>query len=263
MPSARRKFRSSRVPRGQDRLGVELHALRRARSRGACAMISPSAVARGEHEARRAAARRRPASGSASASNWLAEAGEQPGSSCHDLHRPVLPCIEPRRAHDACRRTPRPMHWCPRQTPRIGTRPARRSISVDRDAGLVRRAGPGRDDEVRRAACAATSSAVELVVRGTRRRAAPSSAEALGEVVGERVVVVDQEHARGHRPYAPVSRQVDGALQRGHLVDALLVLELGHRVGHHAAAGLQRTTPSRITIVRSAMHVSIAPPKPM
>ena len=42
------------------------------------------------------------------------------------------------------------MHWWPRQTPRSGIAGANRVDDVVGDPRLQRRAGPGRDDQVRR-----------------------------------------------------------------------------------------------------------------
>ena len=84
---------------GQDRLGVELHALAPASSRWRTPMISSSQVFARDLERRRAAtpARRR-ASGSASPTNGFGRPANRPFSSWKIFE--VLPCMTLRRAHD-------------------------------------------------------------------------------------------------------------------------------------------------------------------
>ena len=87
-----------------------------------------------------------------------------------------------------------PMHWCPRQTPRIGTcRPNARMISLETPAwsGVH---GPG---EMTMAVGATASPPRPASISSLRRTttSAPELAEVLYQVVGERVVVVDhQDH---------------------------------------------------------------------
>src|SRR3954464_2087196 len=87
------------------------------------------------------------------------------------------------------------MHWWPRQTPRIGTQAPNRSIDGVADAGLVRRAGAGGDDDV--GGCQSLDRGeVERVVAHDEALVA-ELADVAGEVPDEAVVVVDQED---HQP---------------------------------------------------------------
>ena len=103
------------------------------------------------------------------------------------------------------------------------------------------------------------ASALRLVRRRSRRCAArppprPSSPNRCAEVVGERVVVVDRAGSS-----RCASASVDRRLERGELVQALLVLGRRVGVGDDPAARLQVARRRRAgTIVRIAMHVSSA-----
>ena len=56
-------------------------------------------------------------------------------------------------------------------------------------------------------------------------------------------------------------RTLDGADHRGRLVAHLLLLGLGHRVGHDPGPGLDIATPPEITAVLIAMAMSEFPAK--
>ena len=87
----------------------------------------------------------------------------------------------------------------------------------------------------------------------------PQLAQVLREVVGERVVVVDQQDL--HLKLG--LRHLDGLQERARLVARLFVFGRRVRVGDDAGAGLTRATPSRIVIVRIAMQKSRLPAKSM
>ena len=81
----------------------------------------------------------------------------------------------------------------------------------------------------------------------------PELAEQVSEVVGERVVVVDQQdHAR--------LREIDCRFEGGELAQALLVLGARVAVGDDAAPACRSARPSCRTTVRIAMHASSGPP---
>ena len=141
---------SSALPSvGQDRLGMELHALDAAASCGAAPMISSSRGLRRDLErvGQRLAARRR-ASGSASPTNGFATPANSPllvvddrrGLAVHDRAARARPC---RRTPGRCLMAE--AHAEDRHLAR------ERADHVDRDAGLVRRARAGRDHDRARA----------------------------------------------------------------------------------------------------------------
>ena len=108
---------------------------------------------------------------------------------------------------------------------------------LDRDAGLGRRAGAGRDDE------AVGAAPEQLVDRGAvvadHLDLRPQLAQVLDQVVGEAVVVVDDEDLhRLLRPVRLLAGQLDGAEDRLRLVDRLVVLVGRLGVGDGAAARL-------------------------
>ena len=91
------------------------------------------------------------------------------------------------------------MHWCPRHTPSTGTpRPPKSSIAVVRAARRPRDGpGPGRDQE--RVGLERAHLVERDVVVAVHDRLGAELTEVLHEVVDERVVVVDHEHAgSGH-----------------------------------------------------------------
>ena len=103
---------------------------------------------------------------------------------------------------------------------------------VDRDAGVLGPPGPGRDHD------ALGLQRLDLVERdlvvALTTGAAPSSPEVLGEVEGERVVVVDEQAAS----QSPACAIVERLQQRPRLVARFLVLRRRVRVGDDAGAGL-------------------------
>ena len=124
---------------------------------------------------------------------------------------------------------------------------------VDRDAGVGRPAGAGGDDDVRRR---------ELLRFVGRDRIVPEHAhlraellEEVHEVVGERVVVVDDEEHLGI-----LFGEVDRRFERSELVQALLVLGRGIRVCHDPGSRLQPRDASVSAIILIAMQVSSVPP---
>ena len=101
---------------------------------------------------------------------------------------------------------------------------------LDRDAGVLRTPGSGRDDD---AIGRIVGDLVErqLVVAADDRRRA-QLAQVLGEVEGERIVVVDQQN------HSPASAIASACSMRPRLVARLLVLGRRVRVGDDAGAGL-------------------------
>ena len=90
------------------------------------------------------------------------------------------------------------MHWWPRQTPRIGTRPAKVSITsmlIPADSG---RPGPG-EMTMASGRSAAMPGHVDGVVAVDDRLGA-ELAQLLDEVVDEGVVVVDEQDPGAHGP---------------------------------------------------------------
>src|SRR6185437_15533067 len=85
------------------------------------------------------------------------------------------------------------MAWCPRQTPRIGTRPEKRLISSSDIPASAGRPGPG-EIRMRLGRFDSISSAVISSLR--RTTTSPPSSPRYYQVVSERIVVVDyQDHS--------------------------------------------------------------------
>ena len=105
---------------------------------------------------------------------------------------------------------------------------------------------------------AARRSSASIASLRSTVTSAPELLEEVGEVVGEAVVVVDEED---HGAAAPILLGVgERRLEGGELAQALLVL--GGRVGVGDDArrpAWSRATPSARTTVRMAMHVSSDP----
>ena len=201
---------------GEHRLGVELHALG-----GQLAVAQAhqhAAAARGLLEAVGQLARRRPASGSGRPS--AARAGR--GRSCGRRARSWWPC----RAPGGFRLTSPPNAWAsawwPRHTPSVGT-PAsgRRRTTSSADAGLVGRARARARPRSARSHARAAPPTVARSLRTVSHLGA-ELAEVLDEVVGERVVVVEDEDPHGHSGCSQASAIARIAASR--LRDRLLVL---------------------------------------
>ena len=92
----------------------------------------------------------------------------------------------------------------------------KRRIDLDRDARLVRRARPGRDDHAVRAAREQRVRRLDVVAHDLEL--GPELAQVLDEVVGERVVVVDRRgRSHGHascRVASSIARATARALLR-------------------------------------------------
>ena len=85
--------------------------------------------------------------------------------------------------------------WWPRQTPSVGTRGASRRTISTVAPGLAR-AAPGPGETTRCDGCRRSASSASMASFRRTTTSAPSSAEQVREVVGERVVVVDEkDHA--------------------------------------------------------------------
>ena len=151
--------------------------------------------------------------------------------------RLVLPCTGSR---PRTTRAPKawPIAWCPRHTPRIGTRPASPRIASTEMPAWSGVLGPG---EITRWVGAQRLDArhVHGVVAAHLHLGAQLP-EVLDQVVGEAVVVVDHDDPWHRRPYQSLSRggDLDGPEEGGRLVLGLLVLLRGHGVGHDPGAGL-------------------------
>jgi hypothetical protein len=142
-----------------------------------------------------------------------------------------------------------------------------------RDAAVRRAAGAGGDDEVGRGDGLGLLL-VELVVAVDVHLGALLAQE-VRQVVGERVVVVDQEDARAvlllgpvgddphHRPYLPVSATSIAAASAPILFRHSWCSTAGCESATIPAPACSTATPSRMTMVRRAMQVSSAPSKPM
>ena len=113
----------------------------------------------------------------------------------------VLPCIR-RSARTTLPPKCVTRHWWPRHTPSIGMRLRKRRDHVDRHARVFGPARPRRDDEVRRLDRARLVDRDLVVAIHDHLRA--QRGERLHQVVGERVVVVDQQHAH-YRPSPAIS----------------------------------------------------------
>ena len=99
------------------------------------------------------------------------------------------------------------MAWWPRQTPSIGTDGPRRRTSSTLIPAFSGRDGPG-EMTIASAWSASTSSTVTCVVARDRDVGA-DAAEQLHDVVGERVVVVEQEDPHASGP--PMAASIDAA----------------------------------------------------
>ena len=134
-----------------------------------------------------------------------------------------------------------PMHWWPRHTPSTGRRPAKARMASSDDARLVGRAGARRDQQVGGPGGLDRGHAGLVVAR--HRDLGAQRAQQLHEVVGERVVVVYDEHV-GHAlqpPGGAANSSWASATARSRAAALFSVSdELAGRVGvgHDAGPGL-------------------------
>ncbi len=222
---------------------MELHAFERRPVAGQRAMANAHdlAVARGRRDVerlRQATRARSPASGSGSTEKRCGSAAKTPRPSCAIAS--VLPCIR-RAARTTLPPSAAPIAWWPRQTPRIGSLPAKRP-----DRRRRRRpprpacTGPGESTSAS-GAQRGDAGDVDLVV-AQHVHVCAELAEVLHQVEGEAVVVVDHEELMAQKPLLD---QLGGAQHAPRLGLGLLPLELGHRVGDDAGRRLhvQRAGP--------------------
>ena len=144
--------------------------------------------------------------------------------------------------------------WWPRQTPSVGTRGPSSRIDLDGDACVVRPPGTGGDDE---------PVGRERLGFLERDRVVPAHddlgaelLEQVHEVVGEGVVVVDEENLHAYSFSASSSAASSAASLARHSRCSAA----GSESATTPAPAWSRAIPSAITIVRRAMHVSIVPP---
>ena len=88
------------------------------------------------------------------------------------------------------------MAWWPRQTPRSGISPASSLMACAGDAGVLGSPGPRRDEQAVGGAAPDLGDVDGVVAEDLELGA--ELAELLDEVVGERVVVVDDQDAGRH-----------------------------------------------------------------
>ena len=161
----------------------------------------------------------------------------------------VLPCIsrsaDTMRPPKCCTRD-----WCPRHTPSTGTRPSKAASICERDARVVGAARAGRDAQVGRLQGKRLRDS-QLVVPVHQHLGAQHQ-ERLHQVVGEGVVVVDQQqfrlpHGALQRRSQAFLRDGEGVAQDRALRQHLVVFTLGHAVGHDARRrpGTGRYRPGR------------------
>ena len=129
---------------------------------------------------------------------------------------------------------------------------------LQRDAGALRRAGSGRDDDMARRQLLDLAEGEGVVAQ--HRHAAPELAHVARQVMGEGIVVVDQEHAH------------DAAPVLGPFKTSIMALALVRLSSYSAAGSESATIPPptwkvswrpRMQMVRMTMLVSIAPSKPI
>ena len=210
---------------GGDALGVELHAMH---GQGLVLQAHDQAVGlRRDLEAVAAGSRaRRSASDSASPRSPAAGPRTRPcrcggsGWSCRASAAGARTTLPPKAW---------PMAWWPRQTPRIGDGRARPSRSVQgRCPASFGVQGPG-ESTIASGLAEITWPTLILSLRCTTV-SAPSSPRKWTEVVGEAVVVIDEEdHCALPARAGEAHGFLGGAEQGLGLVHAFLLLALGHR----------------------------------
>src|SRR5262245_45300306 len=123
--------------------------------------------------------------------------------------------------------------------------------ALDRDAGLGRRAGTGRDDQVRRPPPSNLIAADLVIAMDLDRQSRAHFAQALDEVVSKRVVVVDEQDqgSGGREPRCESSAQPPTIPNTIRLFDA-------HRLA--ALRGAGGLPVDRVDIVRDKRDMAVA-----
>ncbi len=148
------------------------------------------------------------------------------------------------------------MAWCPRQTPSSGVFAPKRSHRIDDDAGVGRVARTGRNDDPVGGHLGDPFERDLVVAVNDQIRA--QLAQVLDEVVGERIVVVDDEDAHGYSPSEASSSARISARALSHVSSNSAA---GSESITMPAPACTRAVEPDMTTVRIAMQKSRLPAK--